>query len=462
MFRPTLFLILFGTLFSASQGSELQHQIKPKVQEEVYTLFQEVADRLSASIRHCPERIWEEDSWTKFDVLFQSDLTQPMLWSRENGELKFLEVEEVPRFTRSYLYTFPKIRGRKAVSIFYSSKKHHSMDAIRLFRLVVHEGFHRYGQKGWKLKITARGTPYPIDAHPRYQRKMSYDYLLGYVRDNQMGTLAQSAWWHQIWMTENPTEMKSSMDGLEGTAHFVDHLASIISDLSCQASDEQLYQAFKDSLETKYRWKLGPSHFGLDSEGYAFGAVASFLLRFQGINQDWMAQIKDGLTPNQVLFETMSRHLNSEELRGNHQVELQYQELAQERNEALTKLFSPVLSNLHDPQYLRVVLPVGSIQGYATHGFYIPKSWPELTLVPMARALSFQGREWRLQSQDQSVFLSMDSPVCDSNGFVAVVPRTALGDLSTQIDLQGPQLLGQIKGELKKDEEGFEWFCGHI
>lgn len=465
MFRFALTLVAMGIIFSASQGSELQHQVLPKTREDIHILFQEVGLRLSSSLRSCSERIWEDGAWADFDVLLQSDLTEPRLWSYRTGEMKILDPEEVPRFTRSYLYTFPKIRGRRTVSIFYSSRKHRDMDAARLFRLVVHEGFHRYGQKGWKLRLTARGTPYPVDHHPRYQRKMSYDHLLKFIRDERWENLAQAAWWHQIWMKQHPKELESSMDGLEGTAHFVDHLSAIVSERGCQASDEQLYQSFKDSLETKYQWKLGPSHFGLDSEGYAFGAVASFFLRFQGLDQDWISKIKKGITPNQVLFQgTLGREDGRDvpEPQGNHQVELQYEQLAQERNSELGRLFAPILAHFHDRDFIRVVLPVGSILGYATHGFYIPTALPGMTLVPMARALSFQGKEWKLQSKDQSVFLSMETPVCESNGFVAVVPRTAFSDLSSQVRIESPQLIGKMSGELKRDLQGFEWFCGQI
>lgn len=450
-----LFLGILLTSFSTGRGLEAQIQAATRTESDLQELFEIVSENLNLTMRACPERIWESkgsgnrggrQDWSRFDVLFLSDLTSPRIWNHETGELSDFPQEQVPRFARSYLYTFPKIDGRNAVAIYFHSQKNKDIDANRLFRLIVHEGFHTYGQKYWKRPVTSRGTEFPVNLEPRLQRKMSFDRMVDYAQTGNPNSLEQSKFWFSKWTDQFPQEAQSNVDGLEGVAHYVDQMAQMISERGCQASEQELRQEFQENLDSKYRWKVGPTYFGLDQEAYALGAVAAFLLRFENSVPDWKHRVQNGQSPNQILLKNVGAFGD----KINQQVKKTYQEVVRAKNQILKKDLGPILKNFSDPNYIRVVFPEGSLQGFTAKGFYVSTERPELTLVPMAAALSFQGSGWRLQFPNKSTFLSLRSPVCDSNSLVAVVPRTAFGKFS------------RLPGEFKTDGDGLEWYCGSL
>lgn len=427
--------------------------------ENVQTAFESVAQDLKTVMVGCPQRIWPGYSFKEIDVLLLSEVTEPQIWRASSGKLEKFDESKVPMEAKSFVYSMLKIDGRKAVGIYVSKSDDWTLLPRQLYTLIVHEAFHFFEQPSWTRRNGKRGTIIPIEAAPRYHRRMVYEEIFNYSQDPQKTKvrLGRAAHQHNQWMRASPAEVQSTADSYEGTARYVDLMAKIIAERGCSAPDSELYAIYNAKLADEFGSYFSPTNMRLDSEGYPYGAMTSFILRFEDLVPDWTQKIVTGKTPAEVLFESVGEMSSTDD----EEIRKLYEQSALSETKKINDLIGSTIPDYNNKEMLRVQPPETANSGYSPHGFYLPKDLADTTLIPLAQDMIFRGSEWSLSAFSNSVMLTDKNSVCGASGsFYFLVPLNLVEGKRDQLNLDNSIAKGSMAGEFKTDSNGKPWFCG--
>lgn len=420
-------------------------------------VFQQLIPDFNTTMLSCPERIWPAYDWKDYNVLMLDQGHPPLLWTGSSGTASTVLDSDFPEENYQGTYNFFDWKGQPAVSIFpnFNNEGVH-FPKNELFLLTVHEGFHHHGQKDWVRKPGARGTEYPLDPLPRIYRRHIFDRLYAHFlsNGNDKTALAQAAFWFRKWSSEYTDEAVNTTDGYEGTARYVEYMAHVLSLKSCSVSDTELYTDLKAFLPTQQYANLTPET-ELDGEGYTLGSLAAFTLRLIDHNSKWYDEAKAGHTPLEVLLRDVPPAADVV----NAQIDSEFRQITEKKNKDLEAMFGKDLISYKDKNYARIVL-MGAVASFSPKGFYLPKTLPQVTLIPLAAELPLQvsSTETLVIKADTNLF-SQDSPCAKKGFFVALLPKSEVQIKDGQLQLNSSGLVGKYPTTELIDDSGTTWYC---
>lgn len=422
--------------------------------------YKQIGLWLETTMVQCPERIWPTYDWRKMNVLMLEKGQPSLVWRGSTGTVEDLAETDIPVGARQGIYSFFDWHGEDAVAIYSDGTSDYFFKSpIQIFELIIHEGFHRLGQKNWHVLDGQRGTVYPVDADPRLYRRMIYDRISEFYESGgtQQLSLAHAAYWFQEWRRQFPVEVLGTTDGYEGTARYVEYLGATIAESGCNASDDQLKTGLEAKIVKDRPFMSGDS-FETDGEGYALGSLSAFTLRLVRNDRDWFAKMVDGETPVSVLLQ----NINAVAEIAPADLKQHFQNTKDQTNKSLGGWMDSEILHQRDQNFVRVAFSSSSMQGaYSPKGFYIPATLAGVTMMPLAVAYSFGNSTWAMTAEVDSTLAISKGP-CGGESFSALIEAKdyRFQTRDAQLVLDTASLHGSMPGEEKRDSDGFVWFCG--
>lgn len=425
--------------------------------------YHAIAPKLTMALLTCPERLWPGLDWTKSNILLINNGGESLVWRGETGQVETLPEAEIPSRSRASVFNFMTWRGQRSISINGGLVKAFETENM-LLRVIIHEGFHYIGQQNWRRATgSARGTAYPAQWEPRLYRRLIFDALRAYYDSKGADTqsLDRAAGWYQRWAQEYPAEVLANTDGYEGTARFVELIGFAITEVGCGASEDALSAQLESLLQMKgknqvFGGALSGQMFSLDGEGYDIGGLSALILKLVDKNMLWSKDAPDNVTPLHALLSP--RTPEAATLPGD--LKKQFSEAGQRINSDLDQMFGPELALYPDSAFVRIGFPPSAGSGsFSPKGFFLPVAYPELTVLPLARDLTFKGASWTMTAVAPKVLFNVNDAPCASS-FVALAPKTAVDASGTYLQASGAGLIGDVRGKSITDKNGVAWFCG--
>jgi hypothetical protein len=400
----------------------------------------------------CPERIWPGMDWSKTQFLFAShDSKQAWLISAANPLPELLSASEVPDIAYVAAFTFVNFRGLETVTI--ALDRYRDIESSTPFDLAVHEMFHHVGQKGWASAGGGRGTLVPLDFEPRYLRAEMAKALKAAYRDSSQ--LRSAANWYEEWSRRYPHEVKSTTDGYEGTARYVDAISRILRKKTCLATDAEI-QAEVVSLLDGF---LPFSGMELDSEGYGMGALAGFLMDQLGM--EWKSGAALGRTPVTQLLE--GKATNSPVV--DPLLKKEFQETFGQVNQEIDQWRLPFELNLQNKNFVRIAVTSDWIRGsFSPKGFFIPKDDPIALYTPFNGEHQFQvaSGDWISVADSAVGYRRNELNECESSAWYFLVPRSEIQEDRSKFTAKNQEITFEVNGTLREGKDGFVYLCPTI
>ncbi len=239
----------------------------------------EVRKLLESSVYACPDRIWKGVDWRAARITLVSPSTGTGM-TLQHGQVEVLNEEASKGFTSGY-----KIENRGViVNVDYAQS---AQDA---FALLVHEGFHAFGQYDFQQSTEGRTEIYPAKYEPRLEREELTRALISHFR-GEAGGLERAAAWHRRHASHKEP---LGSDVIEGSAEYVEKVATVIAKLGCEVSEKVLVDQVVESIAEQ------GGAFDKEYEHYRIGALGFLLARPE--MQKILSQVEDDLLPLDVLF----------------------------------------------------------------------------------------------------------------------------------------------------------------
>jgi hypothetical protein len=221
--------------------------------ERIHTLVQK-------TLYTCGERIWPQLDWQSFEINLVSK-TQAVQISKG----KLVSLDPIKAGLRGK-FRFEKNGITLNLEYFQSPQV--------AFEFMVHELFHAVGQKQLRASPSAQQDVYPANYVPRLEREELAQSLKSYLTGVDQGLSKPATWFfrHQAHRED------LSADLIEGSAEYVEALASGISKLGCQVSESKLIDY------ATQRVTENGMPFDKSLEHYRIGALSFLLARKHNIS----------------------------------------------------------------------------------------------------------------------------------------------------------------------------------
>lgn len=438
------FLVVLALFVTLSARAE--DQLPPEVQK--------LAENFHKTMMKCPEKIWSNYKWDGIKVvLMYPSKINSWVWDASTNSIQAIPNRDLPDSAIGSTYDFFELNGQKSISL------HLEEAHAEVFKLGVHELFHHIGQENWSHNHRGRGTSYPLSGEPRFYRRMIYDNLKQYLHSGSQTNLRRAKYWFYKWSSEFSDETQSTTDGYEGTAEYVETMASAVAKLGCSASDEDIKAVVNEVIASKFGFSVAGQYLALDFEGYEIGGLAALVLRFSGTELlDWNKRMAAGETPLQVLFERVVPQVEPtpEALR------YKFLQTAQRVNEGLKPLLDNDIKNWTNRAYVRVTAPHNWLQSNLMPKFFTRSSELNMELYPLSTEHHYvshndEGSDFRLQPN--AIIFNHYTKVCPNQFSFTLVPEQFVRQEEGPNTLATDSVVGRLVGEIKVDEQGFKFFC---
>jgi len=220
----------------------------------------------------------------------------------------------------------------------------------QIFLLATHEAFHFYGQEGWPLRVGSRAEHYPSRIAPRQYRHHLIRSLHAAIQGEPLA-LGKARYWYDRWNAAFPDEVRNiePFDIMEGTADYIEVLAERLA-----VGDPAEPRAWSAAVTSR---SPSASTLSIDSESYALGALAIYLLDRQA-DDEWKNIVR-GATPVSRLLASVAAVVDEPDTAMNDRI-------AQDinlKNLALETTVGKVISQLKHPDTVRLLVPMAFVRG---------------------------------------------------------------------------------------------------
>jgi hypothetical protein len=257
-----------------------------------------VTSQLNATLQ-CANRIWPGLKKESYRVLFvQPSTSESWLWIGSSGQVETVSKTEFPAASGLPMYSFGQFRSEKAVILNLDevSEKSRipSLNVDGAVNLAFHEGFHYLFQMNepWVGQFTSANRKPDLDHITAvYLRRMLIRSLKAELIAGQ--GFGRSAYWFQKWEALGEAPETKLSDILEGTANYVEVIASIIADQGCQISEQKLLQIAVSNLDSVVGLPMDDRvmrelfskyvETGYQIEGYEIGLLSLLAMRIRGV-----------------------------------------------------------------------------------------------------------------------------------------------------------------------------------
>ena len=409
-----------------------------------------------AVIRGCPERLWPGLSWDSLVVVGideKRSLQRGLVMS--SGERFEIPIKDLPNpASAKSAYGFATKDGQTWMTLNRSYTKVEPLPHA-LFDLGSHEAFHMIGQRGWHYPSGRRGTKIPVRWEPRYYRyEMQKNLREAFLSPERAAELLGKArYWNERWKQEFPDEVAHNTDGYEGTARYVEYLASGIARSGCQMPEAELRKFVSARLQKE---ELPDFYFSSsDSEGYFAGSVASYILRWDQRSPGWEKELVEGTTPVDIL---LAKYEPMEDA-GSESVRHSFRNYAMMRQDNIDEKIGATraLVEQKDSVWISLSMQEGAGGGSVTsRGHYVDDS-VGLTYQVMVSQLTWQNT---LRSADGliAIWLTGDRPCGPEVHQAVVVAASEVKETNGHFEVNGAKIKGTVRGE-KKLAGGRTWIC---
>lgn len=421
-----------------------------------------LADKLYLSQVTCPGVIWKGYSWRDLDVVFVNTSGQlAYSWDTQSNQLESIPFLSLRHSEQHAAYTFNYDSYPKLKLIVRSDFGLQGWGSSYSFS--THEGFHLQGQKGWPtVSGKYRSMAYPINANPRYYRRMLFERLVDSLTDSSGRSQALAKYWYDKWKYNYPYEFESSLERIEGTAEYAEIMSDIISLHGCNFNLIDIVEDVSEMLRSLYAdLSRGIS---LATESYPIGAATSFLLKLKKPNSDWQSRIAQGENPLEILFEDMNATNDQDNLSYLQEVQLAVDKL----NTILSNSVDDDLSSYRNNKDVRLYLPY-SWSTLNTSGITLfTKTLPDVHFESLLESDIFQPPN---NHPAQKITLARDTVVfslkevdqslngCDHGQFVLVKSQDLMRLESDNYSVESKEVGGHFKAHSFVDEHNFTHLC---
>ena len=239
----------------------------------------EVKSLLEKTVYACPDRIWKGVDWRSARITLLSPSRGEGI-VLQHGQSDSVDPESARQFSSAFDFE------KNGVVINVDSAR----TAEEAFALLVHEGFHAFGQKDFEQSTEGRSEVYPAPFEPRLEREELTRNLIAHFR-GETGALERAAAWHQ---RHKAHKEKLGSDVIEGSAEYVEKIASAVAKLGCDAEEKDLVAQAVEALAEQ------GGAFDKEYEHYRIGALSFLLARPQ--LQKVLSQIEDDDLPLDIVL----------------------------------------------------------------------------------------------------------------------------------------------------------------
>lgn len=256
-------------------------------------------------------------------------------------------------------------------------------------------------------------------------------------------------------MQADPAESESTTDGYEGTARYVEAIASLFNSRSCGATEQELKK-----LAVQTDIFLGKDLVGFhsaDSEGYHIGGLASLILRFQFPSLKWQERVAQGETPVEILL----KNIRPIENRVDPLVEKNIRKAIKDRDIVIDSYLASTRDQMRKENSIYVNLPSSSLKGsFSPKGFFNSRD-TGMSYTPMAAELTFKLSDgYQLKSEEGAVFMQFPNNTPCGDGWSFVIADSAIrASQTSEFEIRSSHFNGQLRGVLTRSEEGHRWLC---
>jgi len=289
--------------------------------------------------------------------------------------------------------------------------------------LAFHEGMHFLsGQSDWNVMPGSRSLPYPEPWEPRYMRAQ-----LGWALRTELeaGTaeLGPAAFWRDTVRDQYANDMNAiaAYDITEGSAEYGSAMMSALVEQGCGATDEELVGAVVEHLDGY----AAMSHYSGGREPYDLGVLAGLHLQ-RLAPSEWQPLVEQGTTMQELLLGQFDAEAQPDDL----DREEEAQVAVDARNEIAAERIEPMLVDLADPDFYRIPVPFGWIQGsFSPGGFYYLADEPGQTQVLLSYSALHESTGGTAIAVEQlTSVVGVPNPCAVGPGIVLLLPANATTD----------------------------------
>lgn len=442
---------------------------------EPLTRVEQILAALDVAMYQCPERAWPdvEAKYRVRQVLLASEIeNRAWLWNRQKGGGEPPVVSEGPldSLPPEWTSTFNinALDGVLTLGISLDATAEYNDEILAdggvlwpdvATSLSFHEGFHFLSdQNDWTAGNGSRSAPYPEPWEPRYLRSQLQRALYEEVKSEGAG-LAAAAYWHGRLLAEHTAEMNTirSYDCTEGSAEYVSLMMSAIAELGCDATDPELLALAASHLPDGMF--ISEGRFDGGREFYDLGVLAGLILRRAGA-PGWELKVEDGEAPVDQAVLGVAPAAQPDD--GDVQAEAQAAVAA--RNSLVGAEIEPMLANMKDPAYTRIVVSFNWIAGaFGVKGFYYLAEDPQLSDVMLQfSATMAPPSDTGIEITDFTVLTGIITPCALASGqaIVLAVPTADLELVGGNASIASPKLsFDALAVEATLDGDNLPWLC---
>lgn len=438
------------------------------------TRVEQVLAALDVAMYQCPERIWPdvEANYRMRQVLLASQAeNRAWLWNDQQaageppvvteGPLDVLPSEWKSSFNVNQLAGVLTL----GISLDYTAKINDSILGgggvlwpDYATALTFHEGFHFLSdQNDWNEGNGDRTTPYPEPWEPRYLREQLKRSLFKEATSGE--GLAAAAHWHGRLLKEHKGLMDKirSYDCTEGSAEYVSLMMSALAELGCDASEEQLLSLAVSHLPDGNF--VSEVAFSVSREPYDLGVLGGLILRRED-KAGWELKVENGQAPVDQAVAGVAPVVQPDDP----QVQAQAQQVVAARNAQVSGEIDPLIANMKDPAYTRLVLNFNWIAGsFGVGGFYYVVDDPTLSNVLLRLSAAIvPPSKVAITVDDFTAQLGYETPCALTGGTVLVlaVPTADLTLVGDKASVATAKLgFKDLAVEPTVDADALPWLC---
>lgn len=402
----------------------------------------ETSDLYSAAqkltvMTECPDRVWPDYSWKKYQVVFADSSQQnAVLWNRqsETSSQPSLTVLPASTFTRLAPGGFASAQYKGAYT--FLTFRSNSDGAYGLVFRTIHEVFHDTAQSRMQQQ-SFRGESYPENWRARYYRFEMIRELRQAVLTGRAEYVRAGAFWNHRLISEFPADddITRPTDVLEGSAEYVGRIGAALAFLGCNATEQRLMDEVKLSAGSD------AVSFFKEGESYRIGFLAGLILRMQH-RPGWEKRVASGQRIADILFENVEPEARPEDPLAS----AQYKEHFDKRNSEIRGIGEAFFAASESASDYVVAVPMAyTVGSYGSSGhvrFPFHGTPLRLMLDSDWRFHSARGGELRLAQRTVAVVAVQAD---DSKAFVIFsVPKE---NVQKQKDGTYSILAGGVRGE---------------
>lgn len=262
------------------------------------TRIDKITSQLNTTLQ-CTSRIWPGLKKESYRVLFaQPSTSESWLWAGASGKVESINKTEFPLAAEMPEYFFGQFRGEKTVimnlDVVSEKSRVPALNVDGAVSLAFHEGFHYLFQmrEPWVAQFTSADRKAGLDyVSAVYARRMLIRSLKTELIAGQ--GFGHSAFWFQKWESLGEAPETKLSDILEGTANYVEFIASIIAAKGCQLPEAQLLKIALTNLDSVIGVPMNAGvmkellnkyvETGYQIEGYEIGLLSLLTMRTRGV-----------------------------------------------------------------------------------------------------------------------------------------------------------------------------------